>query len=102
MLAFKSSEGKVFRIKGPAIIPQSKTIAALVKEGWLGGPIPLPWVSTETLDRVIKYCNKKHHASGPGNGDLHKWDTKFVDLGGYAPLLDLIMVMDPHMCSSLV
>ncbi|OWM83963.1 hypothetical protein CDL15_Pgr004394 [Punica granatum] len=92
MLTLKSSGGEVFEVEVPAIVSQSDIIATMVGEGQVGSAIPLPdYVSSETLSKVVEYCNK-HHASGLDESDIQEWDAKFVDMGSYDSLFDLVMV----------
>ncbi|KAI3855571.1 hypothetical protein MKX03_006609 [Papaver bracteatum] len=105
-ITLKSSDGEIFEVD-EAVALQCETIKHMIEDGCADNAIPLPNVTSRTLAKVIKYCEKHVETSG-GNGrrtvgeeDLDKWDAVFVKVN-QCTLFDLILAANYLAIKSLL
>ncbi|KAJ7980248.1 putative Cullin 1 [Quillaja saponaria] len=92
-ITLKCSDGETFDVD-KAVARQSETIKHMIEDNCADNSIPLPFVNSKILPRVIEYCRKHVEASDSkdqtSNYDLEAWDSEFVKVD-QTTLFDLIL-----------
>ncbi|KAI0500041.1 hypothetical protein KFK09_018249 [Dendrobium nobile] len=98
-ITLKSSDGKEFVVE-EAVARESKTLLHMIDDGFADEVIPVPYVDSNILAKVIEYCTKHaDYVSKLCEGlpfdkyirtvNLKKWDADFVKVDQIT-LFDLI------------
>ena len=100
-MRLKSSDGKIFEVP-KAVALLSVIIKTVVEDLRSENPIPLPSVSSDILEKIIKYCT--YHVDHPIRtiGKVDPWDAEFVNvdlptlfqIGWAAQSLDIATLLD--------
>lgn len=80
------------------VVKLSSTVANLVEDAGVDNPIPIPNVTTKTLDKIIEYLiyheeHPREHLDYEGKGldDIGEWDLQYCASMNNAVLFDVIV-----------
>ena len=111
MITLKSSDGKAFEVSKEAAARLSKVLAKMIADGG----IKLEKIGSETLEKVVDYCNK-HANPIPSTAsssssccfltapskELEDWDRKLVDCLSQEALFNLTAASDSLIMDGLL
>ena len=109
MITLKSSDGKAFEVSKEAAARLSKVLAKMIADGG----IKLEKIGSETLEKVVDYCNK-HADPVPSaassssslltapSKELEDWDRKLVDCLSQDALFNLTEASDSLIMDGLL
>ena len=115
MITLKSSDGKAFEVSKEAAARLSKVLAKMIADGCSDSGIKLEKIGSETLEKVVDYCNKHANpvpstASSSSSSsflaapskELEDWDRKLVDCLSQDALFNLTEASDSLIMDGLL
>jgi S-phase kinase-associated protein 1 len=114
MITLKSSDGKAFEVSKEAAARLSTVLSKMIAGGCSDGCIKLEKIGSETLEKVVDYCNKHADpvpsaASSSSSSfltapskELEDWDRKLVDCLSQDALFNLTEASDSLVMDGLL